>query len=209
LEVLGFKPETVLISDNAVDFNPVPLAESMAKYRQAARKSSLSLIKMEKNLQKQLEPPPYPHDLKIREDGYLDMRMMVNQQYAALPKDSKGKINQNTQEAIAFKLEHTLDPTPEEIYILPPPYPHDLMVKEDGYLDMRTKANKQYAALPKDSRGKVDQNSPEAIAFKLEHIFDPTPISTGLEEQLSFLNDLNEDMLPLLGIKLDGPKEFE
>jgi len=54
LEVLGFKPETVLLSENATGFNPTPLAESMAKYRCEARKNSLALLKSAKELQKQM-----------------------------------------------------------------------------------------------------------------------------------------------------------
>ena len=54
LDVLGFAPETVLLKDTTQGFNPTPLAESMAKYRAATRKTSLDLLKNAKELNKKL-----------------------------------------------------------------------------------------------------------------------------------------------------------
>lgn len=163
-------------------------------------------------------------DLHYRKDGNLDMRYSSSKKLAtsnnkSLTKPIKAKkrsnsvkihtiIPFNNNNQLSNELHYKNDGTMDMRYssskkarsksqrekIKPPNYRNDLIIRKDGYLDMRCKACKEYSLLPTDSNDEIIENSPEAVLFRNDHSLNPTPnndFDFGLIEPLFYSGQNN------------------
>ena len=131
---------------------------------------------------------PSQSDYHYKKDGTLDRRYRSTKEYEQnekkndLHRKNDGTLDmryRTSKDHVADHPEDAPPPRKPKTCIAPPSYDHNLKVRKDGFLNMTTKANKEYAALPRDRFGDVIQSSAEANEFRRAHDISRPPPTTG------------------------------